>query len=78
MTPCVLRQAATILSSYLWLRLTPVRVLVTVAYEPWQTNIEAELVMGSDQREERVKKMVNIGKGSKKMENSTLGGGCFM
>jgi len=33
-------KAATILSSYLWLRLTPVRVLVTVAYEPWQTNIE--------------------------------------
>ena len=33
------KQSATILSSYLWLRLTPATVLVSVAYEPWNTDM---------------------------------------
>ena len=31
-------KTATLLSAYLWLRLTPARVMVSVAYEPWNTN----------------------------------------
>ena len=32
-------QTATLLSGYLWSRLTPVSVIVSVAYEPWNTDI---------------------------------------
>ena len=32
-------KTATLLSAYLWLRLTPARVMVSVAYEPWNTDI---------------------------------------
>ena len=31
-------KTATLLSAYLWLRLTPARVMVSVAYEPWNTD----------------------------------------
>ena len=31
-------QTATLLSAYLWLRLTEAQVMVSVAYEPWNTN----------------------------------------
>ena len=31
-------QTATLLSAYLWLRLTEAQVMVSVAYEPWNTD----------------------------------------
>ena len=31
-------KTATLLSAYLWLRLTEAQVMVSVAYEPWNTN----------------------------------------
>ena len=34
----LLFQTATLLSAYLWLRLTEAQVMVSVAYEPWNTN----------------------------------------
>ena len=34
----LLFKTATLLSAYLWLRLTQARVMVSVAYEPWNTD----------------------------------------
>lgn len=31
-------KTATLLSAYLWLRLTEAKVMVSVAYEPWNTD----------------------------------------